>query len=386
MKISSLCFLAIALCCVAPGLCDAQPAGSVSEQIAAIKSVSQRGKGHDQAQQAVLQLQQKDTRVLLPILFALGDANPLAANWLRNAFETVASRALKNNKPLPEKDLLDFVRKTKHHPAARRLAFEWLRKIDSSEAEKMIDFFINDPSDELRRETVALYIAQAEKIAKENPDDKRGPCDFYKKALLGASDDDQVRKIIKGLKQCDIEIDVQHHYGFLNTWHIIGPFNNRERVGFAKVYPPEKEMKLSATYPSTFSEEISKVAWKKYTTDDSYGVLDLAIQIAPHKGAVDYAYTEFISDRNQPVEFRLSTPNAWKLWVNGKLLFEREEYHRGSHFDQYRVSGEFKKGKNTLLLKICQNEQEQSWAQKWQIQFRVCSPSGMAIHSVQNEN
>lgn len=368
---------------LSPRLCSAQPAGNISDQINVIKAVNHKGAGHVQARKAVSQLQKNDNGALLPILLAMDDANPLASNWLRNAFETIAARSLKNKQSLPEKDFLKFLRQTTHRPTSRRLVFEWLRKVDSAEAEKMVDQFINDPSDELRREIIAKYIAQAEKIEKENPEDKESICTYYQKAILGASDDDQVRKIIKGLKGCGVEIDVQHHYGFLNTWSLIGPFNNKEKVGFAIAYPPEKELNLTATYPSSYSEEIAEVSWKQFKTDDSYGVLDLATQTAPHKGAIDYATTEFFSDRDQPVEFRLATPNAWKLWVNGELLFAREEYHRGTHFDQYRVAGEFKKGKNTILIKICQNEQEQDWAQKWQIQFRVCNPFGMAIHSVQ---
>ncbi len=261
------------------------------------------------------------------------------------------------------------------------MVFEWLQKIGSDQAEQMIDMFINDPSDELRREAVGRYIKQAEKIAKESPDDLKSRCDFYRKALLGASDDDQVRKIIKGLKQCGEEVDLQYHYGFLNTWYLIGPFNNKQGVGFAQVYPPEKEINLSAVYEG----QLGEVTWKKYQTDDPYGILDIAKQVAPYKGAVEYAYTEFFSEKGQVVEFRLATPNAWKLWVNGKLLFEREEYHRGTAFDQYRVPGTLKKGKNTILLKICQNEQTQDWAQRWQFQFRVCNPYGMAIHSTKTE-
>ncbi len=81
----------------------------------------------------------------------------------------------------------------------------------------------------------------------------------------------------------------------------------------------------------------------------------------------------------QTVEFRLGTSNAWKLWLNGELLFAREEYHRGMFLDQYAVRGKLKPGKNTILLKILQNEQTEDWAQDWSIQFRVCDFSGRAI-------
>jgi hypothetical protein len=38
-------------------------------------------------------------------------------------------------------------------------------------------------------------------------------------------------------------------------------------------------------------------------------------------------------------------------------------------------------GKNVILLKVCQNEQSEDWAQTWQFQFRVCDATGTAILS-----
>ena len=114
---------------------------------------------------------------------------------------------------------------------------------------------------------------------------------------------------------------------------------------------------------------------------DTVGLFDIARLTRPHKGAVTYAATEFQSDREQEIEFRLSTQNAWKVWLNGEFLFGQEEYHRGSMFDQYAVRGRLKPGKNVILLKVCQNEQTQDWAQTWAFQFRVCDVSGRGLRS-----
>ena len=50
-------------------------------------------------------------------------------------------------------------------------------------------------------------------------------------------------------------------------------------------------------------------------------------------------------------------------------------------FDQYRLKTELKKGNNTILIKVCQNEQTLDWAQLWQFQLRVCDDVGKAILS-----
>ncbi len=347
----------------------------LKSDIAKIQSVEGLGAGHAAALQAVQQLQQQDAEALMPILQALETANPLAANWLRNAFETIAARTEAQGAELPVAQLLDFLEDRSKRPRSRRLAFEWIRRVDPEQASKLIPGFLNDPSDELRREAVARLLEQAEHIAqqeKTSPDRQQ----VLQQALTGASDDDQVRKIVTGLKDFDIEVDLPQHYGLITTWQLIGPFNNKDEAGFEVAYPPEERIDLAAEYEG----QLGEVSWQEFSTEDSYGKVDLAKLVGPHKGAIQYATTTFVSDTEQPVEFRLSTPNAWKLWVNGELLFEREEYHRGTFFDQYRIPGKLKAGENQILLKICQNEQEQSWAQVWQFQFRVCNPYGMAVH------
>ncbi|HTN00537.1 MAG TPA: hypothetical protein VL132_01595, partial [Planctomycetaceae bacterium] len=121
------------------------------------------------------------------------------------------------------------------------------------------------------------------------------------------------------------------------------------------------------------------VAWTDHATTDEYGVVDLAKALSPFKGAVSYAATEFNAPQAETVELRLGTPNAWKLWVNGELAFARDEYHRGTRLDQYKVQVHLKPGRNVILLKVCQNEQTEDWAQDWKFQIRVSDSSGAAI-------
>ena len=47
--------------------------------------------------------------------------------------------------------------------------------------------------------------------------------------------------------------------------------------------------------------------------------------------------------------------------------------------DQYRVPVELKQGRNVILLKVCQNEQTENWAQRYRFQVRVCDPAGSAL-------
>jgi len=180
---------------------------------------------------------------------------------------------------------------------------------------------------------------------------------------------------VKPLRDIGESVDLQKHFGFLTEWYLIGPFDNVELKGFDTVYPPEKELNLKAKYPGKMGD----VEWQSYTTEDEYGTLDIAKKTAPHKGAVTYATTTFVAEKSCEIEIRLGTPNAWKLWVNGEQIFARDEYHRGTFLDQYKVTAKLKPGPNQLLLKVCQNEQKEEWAQAWTFQLRVCDHSGIAV-------
>jgi hypothetical protein len=177
------------------------------------------------------------------------------------------------------------------------------------------------------------------------------------------------------LKALGDKVDLQKHFGFLTKWRIIGPFDNKMFIGFEAVYAPEKSVDLAAKLQGQSGE----VSWAEISTADDFGILDIAKSVAPHKGAVMYLATTFNSDRDRAVEVRLGTPNAWKVWVNGQFAFGRDEYHRGMAVDQYRVKATLKAGDNVILVKLCQNEQTEDWAQRYQLQLRVSDSSGIAI-------
>jgi hypothetical protein len=79
----------------------AADAADVDPRMQAIRSVAARGAGHPEAIAAVQQLSQAGPESLLPILAAMDDANPLAANWLRGAFEAIAERTRRDDGRLP---------------------------------------------------------------------------------------------------------------------------------------------------------------------------------------------------------------------------------------------------------------------------------------------
>jgi hypothetical protein len=68
--------------------------------------------------------------------------------------------------------------------------------------------------------------------------------------------------------------------------------------------------------------------------------------------------------------------NATKIWMNGEALASYPAYHAGDAFDQYVVPARIRKGENTIVLKVCQNEQTETWARPWVFQFRITDSLG----------
>ena len=352
------------LCLVAPVFAD-----DSADAIRALQSVGERSQGTADARAAVQTLQQGGASNLLPILKAFNGSSLLAKNWLRSAFEGIADAEQKAGRTLPKGDLLAFVKDTSESPSARRLTFEWLLKRSPQLEADLIPDMLLDPSADFRRDAVKRLIDQASEAKGD------AATDLYARAMTGAVHEDQVKTIAKALQDAGREVNIPRHFGFLTAWKIIGPFDNKDQKGFPVAYPPESKLDLTAEYDG----QLGKVQWQPIATEDDYGVVDIGKEIENYKGSLMYTTTTWESEKDQAVEIRLGTPNAWKLWVNGKLIFEREEYHRGTRLDQYKVPVSLKAGPNTILVKICQNEQEQSWAQDYKFQLRVCDRTGAAV-------
>jgi len=358
------------------GLAVTTAAGDFDKPLRVIRDVAAEGRGSQEAQAALLELAAARAEALPEILAALDGANPLALNYLRGAIESLAQRELSAGRKLPAADLEKFILDTKHDPRGRRLAFELLAEVDKSAPDRLIPGLLHDPSVEFRRDAVARLIEQSARlIADAKPADSKA---ILAQALSGARDDDQVQAIKKQLEGLGEKVDLPTHFGFLTRWQLVAPFDNSNLKGLAAVYPPEKLLDLQASY---IGKEGEKIRWIEHATDSEYGIVDLAKALGPFKGSVAYAVAEFTAAGELPVELRLGTPNSWKIWLNDRLIFAREEYHRGMNLDQYRMRVTLKPGKNVILMKICQNEQAEDWAQRWQFQLRVCDSTGTAILS-----
>ena len=348
--------------------------------MAALRAVGGEGQGNLAAGQAMQRLAKSRAVKLPALLSAMDGANPFAANYIRGAVDVIVGNTLAKGGQLPMVELGEFLLKKSHDTKPRALAFDLIRRVDAGAAEQLVPGFLGDPSVDLRREAVTRLIGQAMGLVKS--DNKPAAVLLYRQALDAARDLDQIQSISGELRELGRKVSLTRHFGFLVNWQMAGPFHNKDRVGFAAVFGPEKNPNLSASYNGMDG----KVEWQPYSTDDEYGMVDFNKPYGDLKEVTGYAQTEFISGSDRPAELRLGCKNAWKVWLNGELVFGRDEYHRGMRIDQYKLPVQLKKGSNTILVKACQNEQVEDWTVQWQFQLRVCDATGTAIHSAAKNN
>ncbi|MEN3944218.1 hypothetical protein WJU23_23145 [Prosthecobacter sp. SYSU 5D2] len=347
-------------------------AATLKTPLESIRAVDREGAGNEAATAAWQELTQADPATLPEVLAAMNGANPLAENWLRAAVGVIAERAVAAKK-LPVAAVQAFLQDTKNSPAARVVAFDLIQQAEPALAEKITPGLLEDPSSELRRHPVSRLLETGDEALAQ--DKKDAAIAAYQQAMNSARDEDQIKDLAKKLKDLERPVDLPKHFGFIMDWKLIAPFTNVERQGFDTVFPPEKEINLDAVYPGKNAD----AKWTAFTSQDEYGMIDFNKPFTMLKEVTGYAYSEFDSAEERDAQIRLGCKNGWKVWLNGELLFARDEYHRGAKLDQYKLPVRLKKGKNAILVKCCQNEQTEQWTVEWQFQLRVCDATGTAL-------
>ena len=330
--------------------------------------------GQTQLQTAWQKIASSDSAAIVPILEAMPNSNPLAQNWLRSTVDTIAERTLQTGGQLPTAELKQFLLDPSHSPRARWVAYEWLNEVAPGPTAELLSQLLNDSSLAIRFEAVSQWMDKA-----ETTEDSSVKINTYRTAIAAARDKQQIDQCVDALQKLGETVDPNSLLGFIESWQVVGPFSNTERKGFATSYPPEHAVDLTATYAGKEGE----VTWLPLNTSGDYGKVDLNLALDKHMGAVAYAWVSILSPTDQSVECRWMTPNASKIWVNGELIAEHEIYHASSGpFDQYKAPAELRQGSNTIMLKVCQNEQTESWAQDWEFQFRLTDNLGGPLPDV----
>lgn len=323
------------------------------------------------------------------VLVKIRGANPVAKNWLLGLAQAIADKQdPTKTKAQLEKILADG----KGDGEVRYWALDRLAAGDADSRKKLLDGRTEDSSLDIRFEAIQQVIKQLPTLeaAKSDEATKQKAIEGYAQLLKVARQHVQVNSIIDTLKELGHQVDMRQHFAFVSSWQVVGPFDNRKEVGYPEAYKPETEyvqtgsVDLKATYAA--KAEGAQAAWQSASTDKPDGTVDLNPILLNEKGAVVYAYATFVSPVEGKYQVRFGTPNANKAWVNGRPATSNNVYHTGAQIDQYVSTIDLKKGKNNVLLKLCQNEQTEAWAQDFSFMLRFTDETGLGIPVTQSDN
>jgi hypothetical protein len=359
--------LTVALVLAAPA-----PAADIAALVKHLNAVGPEGAGNPEAAAAWAELSRLGPDALPQLLAALDNTSPTAANWLRSAIDAITERERRAGRPLAVAPLETFLRDTRHSGKARRLAYELLCSADANAPLRFLPTMLNDPGAELRYDAVAVAFAQANK----EPMDSAAAKATLRKVLAAAREPTQVEESARALEQRGEAVDLAATFGFITHWHLAAPFDNTAGKGWQAVYPPEQKVDLGARLNGKGGAE---VAWTPCSTADKNGSIDLNKVIGKLKNAVAYGYAVVESLDDRPVEVRSSSSTALKIFVNGSEVFARESYHQSYAHDMHVAPAQLRKGRNTILIKVCQNDQTEDWAQNWMFRLRVTDALGTPV-------
>ena len=346
----------------------------ISFAIDAIKQIAKDGVGNKNAVAAMPTLSRARPKQLPMILEAFNGSSPLQRNWLMGAINRVVERDDTN---FPKEAIDDYFTNYSNDDYGRLVAFELITLNDETLKKEMVPELWTDPSLPLRHMAIANLIQQAEEL--DGDENKPAAIALLEKALDNALDVNQIQSIAKQLKAKGEAVNLRELMGFLSQWQIVAGFDNTDSKGFDVPYGPELDLAsvdLKANYQDASGQPVQ---WETFDTDSDTGEFDLNKLIGKEKDRTAYAYTVFNSSVKGPAEVRIGTPNAHKIWLNGKLVMSNEIYHNSNAIDKFVSEVTLVEGPNEVLIKLCQNNQTQPWAQDWMFQLRFCDPDSKPI-------
>ena len=135
-------------------------------------------------------------------------------------------------------------------------------------------------------------------------------------------------------------------YLYVDTWYMIGPWDNWSRADFEVVHPPEQRVDLDAVYLDGKNGPKNPLTWYFVQSDR------IAIQPrSPTYSATYYAYTEVYSDQTREMLVAVASDDMAKVWLNGQVIWT-DIGQSSWNLDEGFRKVIFKKGFNTILVRL----------------------------------
>jgi hypothetical protein len=151
---------------------------------------------------------------------------------------------------------------------------------------------------------------------------------------------------------------------FVDSWYILGPFDNRGRANIDRQFPPETVVDLNAVYPG---KNAVPIHWEFYQSGspnimpplDAYN----AVQKRPGLDAksnymnniqyiIYYAYTELRFEQDCDLWLAIGSDDFSKIWINDQLIWTSGKKVKAWRIDEGMRKVHFNKGVNRVLYRV----------------------------------
>ncbi len=144
--------------------------------------------------------------------------------------------------------------------------------------------------------------------------------------------------------------------GFVDSWLVVGPFNNDGKAGLETQLPPELDFDKSIVPGRAYTGKQRPVRWRKVPAAFPYGYLDTGALVRPEEKVCVFATTFVRAAKGSRAPRRISAwvgvSGAFKLFWNGEQVLEDKAY-RGHDADRMAATVQLEPGLNNLTLKLC---------------------------------
>lgn len=157
----------------------------------------------------------------------------------------------------------------------------------------------------------------------------------------------------------------RHGWLYLDTWYMVGPWENGGSIDYARVHPPEDQIDFDAVYADGKGGQ--ELRWEFIQTNN--------IRFSPSRpgGTADstfYLYTEVEFDEATDMLVAIASDDASKVWINGHVIWQENGLSQWNLGEGMRKVY-FKRGTNTILARV------ENGPNQMEFSFLVCPPDAI---------
>lgn len=151
---------------------------------------------------------------------------------------------------------------------------------------------------------------------------------------------------------------------YVDSWYVIGPFDNARRANLDKKFPPETTVDLNAAYPGKYDVPIR---WEYQQSGSANVVPRLAgFNAARQDSSLDaitnhrinlqyiiyYAYSELNFETDCDLWVSIGSDDFSKVWINDQLIWASGKKLKPWKLDEGYRKVHFSKGRNKILFRV----------------------------------